>query len=177
MTADKTIPELPALTPQLSDLLVGDNGVITYKFTDAQLLALLQANLAVGATITFSTASIPANTIGNNGDVYWKQDTGQIAQKQSGVWNVVYTIIQGVVGSTIYYGSAAASGGIDGDTYIQTVGGIFSKKVGGVWVTQFTMATGPTGPAGANGTNGTNGIDGLTILNGPGNPSNLTDGV
>jgi hypothetical protein len=178
MAPDKNIPQLTPGTPQLSDLLVGDNGVITYKFTDTQLLALLQANLSVGAIFTFSTGAIPSNTIGNNGDVFWKKDTGQIAQKLSGVWTVVYTIVQGVVGSTIYYGSVApTTQGINGDTYLQTVGGKFYTKIAGSWVLQFSMATGPVGPQGAAGTNGTNGTNGLTILNGTTNPINYTTGV
>ncbi|MDR3551230.1 MAG: hypothetical protein P4L31_07495 [Candidatus Babeliales bacterium] len=178
MASDKTIPELPGQLPQLSDLLVGDNGIVTYKFTEAQLIALLQANLSVGAVFTFASTAIPSNTVGNNGDVFWKTDTGQIAQKVSGTWTVVYTIVQGVVGSTIYYGSVApTTQGINGDTYLQTVGGNFYNKIAGSWVLKFSMATGPVGPAGANGTNGTNGIDGKTILNGTVNPSNLSDGV
>jgi hypothetical protein len=176
--ADKTIPQLPGQLPVLSDLLVGDNGIITYKFTDAQLLALLQENLSVGAVITFSTSSIPSNSNGNNGDVFWKQDTGQIAQKLSGVWTVVYTIVQGVIGSTIYYGSVApTTQGINGDTYLQTVGGKFYTKIAGVWTLEFSMATGPVGPAGANGANGTNGTNGNSVLNGTTNPSNTLTGV
>mgnify|MGYP001553078032 FL=1 len=39
MASDKTIPQLPGQLPKLSDLLVGDDGTVTYKFTDAQLLS------------------------------------------------------------------------------------------------------------------------------------------
>jgi hypothetical protein len=175
MPTDKKISELPVasvINPTDISVLVDANTDFQYGFST--LLTFLSANLSVGAVLTFGTGAIPSNTVGNNGDVYVKTDTGQFAQKLSGVWTVVYTIVQGVVGSTIYYGSAAplSGTGINGDTYLQTVGGIFFQKISGTWTAQFSMATGPTGPQGASGTNGTNGTNGNTVLYGNTNPSN-----
>ncbi len=179
MASDKTILQLPNQQPVLQDTGVFADLVGTFGFQFMQLLSLLQANLSVGAVITFGTASIPSGAVGNNGDVYIKTDTGQFAQKISGTWTVFFTITQGVVGSTIYYGSAnpSSSTGINGDTYLQTVGGVFWTKISGTWTIQFSMATGPTGPQGTPGTNGTNGTNGTAVLNGTGVPANNTLGI
>lgn len=172
--ADKKILQLGNQAPVLSDTSVFAEVSGTFGYTFMQLLALIQSNLSTGAVFTFGSASIPSNTVGSNGDVYVKTDTGQFAQKLAGIWAVVYTIVQGVVGSKIYYGSTVPDNslGINGDTYLRTVGGVFYSKIIGIWVAEFSMATGPVGPAGANGTNGTNGTNGLTILSGTTNPSN-----
>lgn len=173
--ADKRISELPfstGINPMDVSVLVDNN--VTQQYSFQQQLAFLALNMQLGASFTFGTGAIPSNSGGNNGDVYVKTDTGQFAQKISGIWTVVYTVVQGVVGSIIYYGSTAPSAtqGINGDTYLLTTNGTFYNKIGGTWVAQFSMATGPVGPQGAAGTNGTNGVDGNTILYGNNNPSN-----
>lgn len=175
--ADKKISQLANQAPVLSDISVFVDADTTLQYSFTQLLALLAANLSTGAVFTFGT-SIPSNSVGNNGDIYVKTTTGQFAQKLSGIWTVVYTIVQGVIGSSIYYGSGApTTQGINGDTYLRTSNGTFYTKIAGTWTLEFSMATGPTGPTGPAGGNGTNGTNGLTILNGASNPSNLYDGV
>jgi hypothetical protein len=174
MPTDKKISQLPVssgISPSDISVLVDLDTTEQYSFS--QLLTYLAANLESGAVFTFGTATIPSNSVGNNGDVYVKTDTGQFAQKLSGTWTVVYTIVQGVVGSTIFYGTVApTTQGVNGDTYLLTTNGTFYNKIAGTWVAKFSMATGPVGPAGAAGTNGTNGTNGLTVLNGITNPSN-----
>lgn len=176
MASDKKISQLPDSTGiNTSDIsvLVDVNTSLQYSFS--QLLTYLGANLSFEDIITFGTASIPSNSVGKNGDVYVKTDTGQFAQKLSGIWTVVYTIIAGVQGSIIYYGTGTPANdiGINGDTYLQTTGSIFWHKESGTWITKFSMATGPVGPQGSAGTNGTNGTNGSSVLNGTSNPSNI----
>lgn len=174
MPTDKKISQLPLSSGiSTSDISVLVDLDTTEQYSFSQLLTYLAANLQSGAVFTFGTAAIPSNSVGNNGDVYVKTDTGQFAQKLSGVWAVVYTIVQGVVGSQVLYGAVVpTTQGINGDTYLLTTNGTFYNKIAGTWVAKFSMATGPVGPAGAAGTNGTNGTNGLTILNGTSNPSN-----
>src|ERR1700760_3124761 len=119
MPTDKKISQLPVSSGiNTSDISVLVDMDTTEQYSFSQLLTYLAANLNSGATFTFSTSPIPS-TGGKNGDVYVKTDTGQFAQKISGTWTVVYTIVQGVVGSTIYYGSVApTTQGINGDTYL-----------------------------------------------------------
>lgn len=175
MATDKRITELPVASAiHSADVSVLVDANVDYQFGFSTLLAFLSTNLSTGAVFTFGTGAIPSNSIGNNGDVYVKTDTGQFAQKQSGAWTVVYTIVQGVVGSQVLYGSVVpTTQGINGDTYILTTNGTFYNKIAGSWVAKFSMATGPVGPQGPAGTNGTNGTNGLTVLNGTSNPSNL----
>lgn len=173
--ADKKISQLPLSSGiNTSDISVLVDIDTTEQYSFSQLLTYLAANLQAGAAFTFGTGAIPSNTVGKNGDVYVKTDTGQFAQKLSGVWEVVYTIVNGVVGSTVLYGVVVpTTQGVNGDTYILTTNGTFYQKVSGSWVAKFSMATGPVGPQGAAGTNGTNGVDGKTVLHGTTNPSNL----
>jgi hypothetical protein len=174
MPTDKKISQLPVASGiSTSDISVLVDLDTTEQYSFSQLLTYLAANLQSGAVFTFGTAAIPSNSVGNDGDVYVKTDTGQFAQKLSGTWTVVYTIVQGVVGSQVLYGTVApTTQGINGDTYLLTTNGTFYNKIAGSWVAKFSMATGPVGPAGAAGTNGTDGTNGLTILNGLTNPSN-----
>ncbi len=172
--SDKKISQLPLSSGiQSGDISVLVDLDTTEQYSFNQLLTFLWANMQSGAVFTFGVGAIPSSSVGSNGDVYVKTDTGQFAQKSSGVWAVVYTIVQGVVGSVIYYGSIApTTQGINGDTYLLTTNGTFYTKTGGTWVAQFSMATGPVGPQGEPGTNGTNGVDGNTVLYGTTNPSN-----
>ncbi|MDB5148223.1 MAG: hypothetical protein JWQ57_2243 [Mucilaginibacter sp.] len=158
MPTDKKISQLPvASSINASDISVLVDAGTDYQYTFTLLLQFLAANLSVGANISFGTGSIPSNSVGNNGDLYIKTNTGQFAQRNSGTWSVVYTIPAGVTGSKIYYGISPPGYtlGIDGDTFIQTAGGIFYLKVSGTWYVKFSMATGPAGPRGNSVLNGT----------------------
>lgn len=106
---------------------------------------------------------------------------GSFAQKIAGVWTIVYTIASGgSTDTTVLYGTTnpGTGTGNNGDTFINTVSGVFYKKTGGTWSQVFSMQTGPQGPQGTSGINGTNGTNGKTILNGSTNPANSmgTDG-
>lgn len=175
MASDKEITELPVLpsNPTADDIFLSVRDDVDYQLTGAQLIDFIQAVLAVGSVVTFSTA-VPANSAGNNGDIVVIAASGQFYQKQAGVWILSYTVPVGVVGNQILYGLGIPnnSTGNNGDTYVNTGSGVFYQKIGGGWSQQFSMASGPAGATGAAGAAGANGTNGNTVLNGIVNPSN-----
>lgn len=180
MPTDKKISELPiATTISASDISVLVNSNTDYQYTFTQLLQFLEANLTVGANISFGT-TLPQNTTGSNGDVFVNISIGSFAQKISGTWSIVYTLpAANAADGTLLYGAGlpGASTGKNPDSYINTLTGIFYQKASGTWAQVFSMATGPQGPQGIPGLNGTNGANGNTILYGTTNPANTTTGV
>ena len=178
--ADKKISELPVASSITADdisVLVGSD--TDYQYSFYTLLDFVDANLTVGARMTFGT-TIPQNTAGSDGDVYLKTDTHTLYQKVNGAWTYTYTMPSGNgADGTLLYGMGAPGStvGADNDSYIDTTTGIFYLRTSGTWSQVFSMATGPQGPQGTAGTNGTNGTNGNTILSGTVNPSNTTDGV
>jgi len=173
--ADKKISELPiASVIDPADITVLVASGTDYQFSFTTLLTFLATNLSVGSTVSFGTA-VPQNTIGINGDVFFKTNTSAIYQKISGSWALAYSIPTGSgPDGTILYGEGVpgSSTGANNDSYIDTTTGIFYLKSSGTWAQVFSMATGPQGPQGIAGTNGTNGTNGNTVLNGTTNPSN-----
>src|ERR1700676_5394987 len=92
MPTDKKISDLPIVTSiSASDISVLVDRCTDYQYTFTQLLQFLEANLTVGANISFGT-TLPQNTTGNNGDVFVNTNIGSFAQKISGTWTVVYTL-------------------------------------------------------------------------------------
>ena len=180
MPTDKKISELAAASAiNASDVSILINTDTDYQYTFTQLLQFLEANLAVGAHISFGTV-LPQNTAGSNGDVFVNTAAASFAQKVSGTWAVVYTLpAGGAADGTLLYGTGlpASATGKNTDSYINTLTGIFYQKASGAWSQVFSMATGPQGPQGTAGTNGTNGTDGNTILFGAIDPSNTTTGI
>ena len=173
--ADKTISELPVASGiGTSDISVLVSNGTDYQFPFSTLLSFVEANLQVGAKITFGTV-VPQNTTGNNGDVFFKTDKRTFYQKTSGTWSVTYTITDNsAADGTLLYGTGipGSSTGTDNDSYIDTSTGIFYLRTSSTWAQVFSMATGPQGPQGTAGTNGTNGTNGNTVLNGTTNPAN-----
>ena len=179
--SDKKISELTEATViNQTDVSVLVSGDTDYRFAFSTLLQFLGSNLNVGANISFGTV-LPQNTSGKNGDLFINTTTGSFAQKISGTWSVVYSLPSNntQTDTTVLYGLGVpgTSTGNNGDTYIHTGTGVFYKKSAGSWSQVFSMQTGPQGPQGTAGTNGTNGTNGFSVLNGPGNPSNLTTGA
>jgi len=179
--SDKKISELTEATViNQTDVSVLVSGDTDYRFAFSTLLQFLGNNLNVGANISFGIA-LPQNTSGKNGDLFINTTTGSFAQKISGTWSVVYSLPSNntQTDTTVLYGLGVpgTSTGNNGDTYIHTGTGVFYKKSAGSWSQVFSMQTGPQGPQGTAGTNGTNGTNGFSVLNGPGNPSNLTTGA
>lgn len=179
--SDKKISELTeAAVINQTDVSVLVSGDMDYRFAFSTLLQFLGNNLNVGANISFGIA-LPQNTSGKNGDLFINTTTGSFAQKISGTWSVVYSLPSNntQTDTTVLYGLGVpgTSTGNNGDTYIHTGTGVFYKKSVGSWSQVFSMQTGPQGPQGTAGTNGTNGTNGFSVLNGPGNPSNLTTGA
>lgn len=181
MAVDKSILQLPTLPADLlaNDTLIAVRSGVDYQFTGQQLLNLVAAVVAAGSVVSF-TNTIPANTVGKNGDVIIKPGSGDFWQKVAGTWAIQYTVPAAGTGNAVLYGigvPAGATGNI-GDTFIRTDGGIFYKKTAAtVWTASFTMATGPAGATGAAGTAGTNGTNGKSVLNGTTPPSNTTTGT
>lgn len=91
---------------------------------------------------------VPASGLGDDGNLYWDTDTGDIYSKASGSWTLEDTVT-GPQGQNAVWrqGSGAPSAGLgnDGDMYINTANGATYNKVGGAWVAGANL----TGPAGA----------------------------
>lgn len=178
MAADKKISELPVL-PGLSanDVSVIVNNGTNYQFSISLLLQYINGNITSGNSIAFGLAW-PPNTVGRNGDVFVKTDTGQFSQKIAGTWIVAYTPAPPVVGGISYgTGLPVLANGKNGDTYVDTLSGVFFQKRENTWSQVFSMQTGPQGPKGDKGETGTPGANGSTILSGSINPSNQLVGI
>jgi hypothetical protein len=89
----------------------------------------------------------PSNTLGNNGDFYVNESTGDIYQKAGGAWSLTGNIKgpqgpTGAAGATIRDGAGVPSNtlGTDGDYYIDNTNGDFYLKASGVYslVANFT---------------------------------------
>lgn len=153
MPTNKSISELNSA----SVLHVGDLGVVvqegaTLNFEEQLLLDLVSASVSLGSLITYGTTT-PIG--GKNTDVYFKINSNQLYQKISGTWVVIYTFPT-AIGTTFRYGAGVPANtlGADGDSYIDTLTGIFYRKTG-TYTQVFSMATGPQGPRGSSVLNGT----------------------
>lgn len=138
---------------------------------------------AAGAT-WLSGTTVPASSLGNNGDFYLHTVTYDIYKKTSGAWAVIANIkgvkgdtgndgADGVDGATWFYGTdvPASSLGADGDFYLTltvassdpTNGDVYHKATG-AWILIGNLQ----GPAGSGGGGG----DGAKWYNGVAIPSN-----
>jgi len=129
-----------------------------------------------GNTILSGT-TVPANGVGNDGDIYIKTDTSDLyGPKSGGTWGTPTSLLgqdgsDGADGNTILSGTSAPANGLgnDGDIYIKTdTSDLYGPKSGGTW----GLPTSLIGQDGSDGTDGTDGIDGNTILSGIAVPSN-----
>lgn len=75
----------------------------------------------------------PAGSKGVNGDYAIDETGGGFYKKVAGSWTTLFDFF----GSQIYTG-ATATGGVNGDIFIQTDGGLY-KKIAGVWTLQFNI--------------------------------------
>lgn len=180
MATDKKISELPVSASVAGgdvSILVKDG--INYQFSVNQLLSYLNTSLSIGAALTFGIV-LPQNITGKNGDVFFNTTNRQFAQKLAGSWVVAYTLPEtNAADGTLLYGAGLPGSNIgkNADSYINTLTGIFYLKSNGSWAQVFSMQTGPQGPKGTTGDAGPTGSNGRTILNGTGNPSNLSTGT
>ncbi|WDF54664.1 hypothetical protein [Mucilaginibacter sp. KACC 22063] len=178
MAIDKKITDLTAVSEVYGNdvSIIARNGT-DYQYNFANLLQYIQQNSVNGATISFGT-NLPQNNIGKNGDLFLNTAANNFAQKVNGSWIIQYQINTGGSGNSVLYnlGAPQANLGTENDTYINTANGIFYKKINGSWNQVFSMQTGPSGPPGPKGDTGANGIDGNSLLNGEGDPSNITLG-
>jgi hypothetical protein len=119
-------------------------------------------------------------TGGNNGDFYIDTTAKTIAgPKAGGAWPAAVSLIgpvgaAGTNGYSVLSGAGAATGGVDGDFYIDTTAKtITGPKAKGVWPTAVSLVgpTGATGPAGSTGATGPAGPTGAT---GPAGPAGAT---
>ena len=146
---------------------------------DAVTLSTAAANL--GMPLLGGT-TVPADTLGKNGDFYLDVTTGRLyGPKAADAWPGSSLLLLGQAGpvgapgNTLLNGTAnpSASQGNNGDFYLNTAtNSVFGPKAAGAWPATGVSIVGPigatgaagvngaTGAAGANGTNGTNGTNG-----------------
>ncbi|UEG54536.1 hypothetical protein LLH06_06125 [Mucilaginibacter daejeonensis] len=175
---DKRISELPAVTSVNGD----DVSVLVRNGTDqqfnfSQLRSFIADQISTGAQITFVTDK-PQDLTGKDLDVAINSTNGKLYQKRSGTWTEAYTPATSASGSEIIYGVGipAASSGTLNASYVDTANGNFYQKGPSGWRLVFSMLNGPAGPPGPKGDPGSPGVNGRTILSGPLNPSNQSDG-
>ena len=103
----------------------------------------------------FSGADVPANSLGENGDWYFRTSNATIWLKASGVWSEQVDI-DGVDGATWHSDAVEPAGtlGVVGDWYFRTSNGYVYEKTGAsTWTFRYDL-TGPQGPRGARGATG-----------------------
>lgn len=132
---------------------------------------------ANGAT-WLSGSSVPASSLGNNGDYYLDVANHDIYNKASGAWTKLFNIAAGANGALWFSGSGVPASGLgnDGDYYLNTANSDVYNKVSGSWtkVANIQGAIGATGPAGPAGPAGPTGATGATGPAGPAGPAGAT---
>lgn len=143
------------------------NGVIEFFFVDEsgnETQITERGNVKGGGSGPGSAAAwrngttIPADSLGSNGDYYLRTTTGDVYTKVAGTWGTPICNITGPQGAPGAQGNQGIQGiqgiqgatgatGAKGDTGNQGIQGVAGPK----------GDTGNTGAAGTNGTNGTNG--------------------
>jgi hypothetical protein len=105
-------------------------------------------------------AGPPANTTGNNGDMYINSTTGDVyGPKASGAWGAIVANIKGATGAAGYSpqyivaaGPPANTTGNNGDMYINsTTSDVYGPKTAGAWGAVVANIKGATGATGAQG--------------------------
>lgn len=147
--------------------------------TAPQVKVTLEGGLTGQAGNTwFSGTVAPDNSLGRDGDFYFKTDTDDVYGKSGGAWSVITTLkgqkgdkgdtgpagSPGTDGNTWYSGLGTPSdaNGNNGDYYFRTDTNDIYRKDSGTWVqiANTTGATGPQGPAGPTGATGPTGAKG-----------------
>ena len=82
----------------------------------------------------------PADSTGEDGDLYLDQDTMMVYVKTDGAW-VSIASLQGAAGTGWLFGSGAPSAGLgsDGDLYLDIVSTMAYRKVSGAWSAIFEL--------------------------------------
>ncbi len=108
-------------------------------------------------------AGVPANSLGANGDFYFRNDTNWVYNRNQTAWIYIANLTgiqgqsgtNGVSGSTWYYGTSAPSTniGANGDFYLNTATGDVYNKSNNNWnfIGNIKGAIGNTGPPGPEG--------------------------
>lgn len=123
-----------------------------------------------GGTIWYAGSGVPDDSVGNDGDFYFRTSNGAVYEKASGTWGSPIANLTGPAGSNGTNGTNGTNGatwrtgtgapssglGVDGDLYFRTdTDDVYLKSAGSYSVianikgsTGATGATGATGPAG-----------------------------
>ncbi|HEM3178662.1 TPA: hypothetical protein U0919_002245, partial [Streptococcus suis] len=141
---------------------------------------------AAGTSMRSGT-TVPANTLGINGDTYINTTNGDLYTKANNVWTKKGNLkgATGATGATGKTGATGAAGtsmrsgttvpantlGINGDTYINTANGDLYTKANNVWTKQGNLK-GATGATGAKGATGATGAAGTSMRSGTTVPAN-----
>jgi len=94
----------------------------------------------------YSGSGVPSPSLGNDGEKYIDQDTGDLYLKTTGSWSVIGNLTgpQGPAGesSTILIDEGVPSSGLgsDGDIYIDSLSSNIYQKIGGSWILQGNLS-------------------------------------
>jgi hypothetical protein len=126
----------------------GFEGTFSSKEGTLQPVIIAQYDASSIGSKFFTGTAAPANTIGNNGDIYINTVTGDLFNKVSGGW-VAALNLRGPAGSAASNllrgaGAPAAGLGSSGDMYINISNGDLWSNANGTWA----IATNLQGPAG-----------------------------
>ena len=152
-------------------------GPLTWTFrTD------LNGPQGIGGATWHTGVGTPSNSLGVDGDLYFRTSDNSVYKKSSGLWAFLSSL-EGADGATWFSGSRAPSSGLgnDNDWYFRTgtgaVAGSIYKKISGSWVKQVDIDQGRVGSDGSDGTDGRAGAagragsDGATWHSGSASPS------
>ena len=141
------------------------NGVLSFALEQG-------APGTAGQNVLSGTAATPASSLGNNGDLYLVQSTGEEWTKAGGAWSDSGLSLRGpqglagsqgspgTAGQNVLSGTAAtpsSSLGNNGDLYLVQSTGEEWTKAGGAWSDSGLSLRGPQGLAGSQGSPGTAG--------------------
>ena len=119
----------------------------------------------VGGATWHTGLGAPANSLGDNDDLYFRTSNSNVYRKSAGVWSVVADL-SGADGATWHTGAGApaSSLGDNGDWYFRTSNANIYRKSGGSWSVQVDID-------GEDGIDGVDGTPGAEWHSGSGVPS------
>ena len=120
-------------------------GITTWTF-----LRDITGPQGINAATWHTGNGIPVNTLGSDGDLYFRVANNTVWKKTNGTWSQIASL-QGADGATWFNGSGIPSNslGNNGDWYFRTgtgaLAGSIYRKISGVWVKQVDIDQGTPG--------------------------------